>query len=194
MLQKKTDNTNLRAKLDLRRYFLQKYHGESLTVLDCCQGSGLIWDQLKKEFKVNNYTSFDVKPKAGRLKIDSVRFLSAGNIDFNCIDIDTYGSPWRHYFELIKNIKKDCTVFLTCGTGGPNRVKLTGQQISALGINLTSIQKLSGTITHKLFDMAINYSLTSAYDYDIIISDGMEAETTGNAKYIGLRLEVNQCH
>lgn len=55
-MTRKTDNSNLGAKLDLRRYFLRKYHGEEPAhVLDCCQGDGVIWARLRQEFPLASY-------------------------------------------------------------------------------------------------------------------------------------------
>jgi len=52
----KTDNGHLIAKLDLRRHFLRKYHaGDPANLLDCCQGSGVIWSHLRREFPVASY-------------------------------------------------------------------------------------------------------------------------------------------
>jgi ubiquinone/menaquinone biosynthesis C-methylase UbiE len=61
----KTDNHSPRVKLDLRRYFLKRYHaaGEPIRVMDCCQGSGVLWGQLRKEFDVAGYWGLDIKPK-----------------------------------------------------------------------------------------------------------------------------------
>ncbi|HZU48538.1 MAG TPA: hypothetical protein VFA16_15010, partial [Mycobacterium sp.] len=96
MAQTKTDNGNLEAKLGLRRHFLRRYHMENKPmVLDCCQGDGIIWRKLRQEFECD-YWGVDVKPKRGRLSIDSVRILAQPGWPHDVLDIDTYGSPWRH--------------------------------------------------------------------------------------------------
>ena len=52
----KTDNAHVRAKLDLRRHFLRTYHADgSANVLDCCQGSAVLWSTLRREFKLAGY-------------------------------------------------------------------------------------------------------------------------------------------
>jgi hypothetical protein len=97
MVKAKTDNHDPRAKLELRRYFLRKYHGDGLArVLDCCQGSGLLWGTLRQEFECESYWGLDLKRKPGRLSIDSSRVLAQPGWPQDVIDIDTYGSPWKH--------------------------------------------------------------------------------------------------
>src|SRR5438552_1243842 len=100
---KKTDNHNLPAKLALRTYFLRKYHMQdvrrdaagatNINVLDCCQATGKIWGTLQREFPLAGYWGVDVKPKKGRLTIDSVKILDQPGWTQNVVDVDTYGSP-----------------------------------------------------------------------------------------------------
>jgi hypothetical protein len=91
---KKTDNHNPKAKLLLRRHFLDKYHADgNADVLDCCQAGGLLWKEIRKTHQIARYWGVDLKPKKGRLKIDSVRILQQSGWPQNVIDIDTYGEP-----------------------------------------------------------------------------------------------------
>ena len=49
MTEPRTDNSDPRAKLELRRYFLRKYHPDDPPdVLDCCEGEGLLWRRLRR--------------------------------------------------------------------------------------------------------------------------------------------------
>lgn len=92
----KTDNKDPSAKLELRRYFLRKYHaGEPIHVLDCCQATGFLWRTLRQEFPIASYWGLDLKPKKGRLQIDSTRVLEQNGWKQNVVDVDTYGSPWE---------------------------------------------------------------------------------------------------
>ncbi len=76
MMSAKTDNSNLASKLALRRYFLDKYHADGpANVMDCCQGDGVIWRELRKQVSVASYWGIDKKAKKGRIKLDSVRVL-----------------------------------------------------------------------------------------------------------------------
>jgi len=109
----KTDNANLKQKLDLRRKFLREFVGVP-TVFDACQGDGTIWKILRDEFKIGKYWGVDKKYKAGRLKIDSKRVLETKPVA-DIYDFDTYGSPFEHYELLLKFLSKPAIVFLTLG-------------------------------------------------------------------------------
>lgn len=109
------DNHNLRSKLALRQRFLRKYHaGSRFSVLDCCEGSGRIWRYLRKEFPCD-VMGVDLKPAKGRLRLDSRRILELDWLSFDVVDIDTYGSPWGHWLNLLESLTQPATVFLTWG-------------------------------------------------------------------------------
>ena len=114
----KTDNSNLAAKLALRRWFLDRFHaGRAFSVFDACQGSGLIWSELAKSYEFE-YWGVDTKRSPGRLAVDSRRILSLPGIGADVVDIDTYGSPWRHWMMLLPNVIRPASVFLTEGMLG----------------------------------------------------------------------------
>ena len=55
----KTDNHSPGAKLLLRRHFLEKYHAaKPPRVLDCFQGSSLLWLRLGREFERGDEPAF----------------------------------------------------------------------------------------------------------------------------------------
>lgn len=186
--QKKTDNHDPRAKLNLRRYFLEKYHRDGAArVLDCCMGSGWIWRELRREWRVAEYLGLDVKPKKGRLKIDSARYLEAGGWSHDVIDIDTYGSPWRHWFALLPFVKGQCSVFLTIGQNrmvGGFQGDVPKELACALGIP----KQTPASIAAQLWEIGGRFCLASCTDYGVTIEEVIEAETQGNARYVGIRL------
>jgi len=188
MMVKKTDNHNPKAKLDLRRYFLTKYHSEHpARVLDCCQGSGLLWGRLRTEFQIERYWGLDMKPKKGRLSIDSSRVLAQAGLDYDVIDIDTYGSPWRHWEALLPNICQPVTVFLTIGLVSIGGTPLTKETKEAIGLGELSPPR---AIVAKLQPMAVRYCLARCYDYDTMPVEVVEASAAAShARYIGVRLE-----
>jgi hypothetical protein len=210
----KTDNHNLPAKLELRRYFLREYHpGAAVAigasdeprprVLDCCQGDKALWSELQKEFAVR-YVGVDVKPKKGRLRIDSARLLDQDGWGYDVIDVDTYGSPWKHWFAILKHGKKSITVFLTIGIvniGGISS-QADSETLRALGLDglfervkscgLKIPQSLSGLVPDKIgFDACICAPL----DFGFEILDLIESENIGgHARYIGARLQKTGGH
>lgn len=183
---RKTDNHDPRAKLNLRRHFLERYHPQGTArVLDCCMGSGFIWKALRSEWRVAEYVGLDVKPKKGRLKIDSARYLEAGGWTHDVIDIDTYGSPWRHWLSVLRFSPDVCTVFLTIGLvrmGGGGSMQTEARQ--ALGIPPSTPPGIVG----QLHDHAQRVLLGAAL-HDFAIIEAVEAESHGNARYIGVRLK-----
>ncbi len=188
MMAPKTDNSNPCAKLALRRYFLRKYHNEdTANVLDCCQGDGVLWTQLRGEFRLGSYWGVDTKTKKGRLALDSVRILQQPGWPQNVVDIDTYGSPWKHWKALLPNVQRPVTVFLTIGlvrAGGGGGLDTMAAE--ALGV---STLRLPPGISGKLHELATVSMLTSSRDYGIRLVETVEAVSTGNARYIGARLE-----
>jgi hypothetical protein len=187
MRRSKTDNGDLEAKLELRRHFLLKYHARGHTsVLDCCQGNGIIWSTLRIEFGFA-YWGIDVKPRKGRLTMDSSRILEQPGWTQNVVDIDTYGSPWKHWAAMLPNIVRSTTVFLTIGaimfTGA-----VDGVAREAMGLRFQNLP-LPPSICGKLNDLAVGYSLAKCHRYGIRIIEAQKALSDGNAQYIGIRLE-----
>lgn len=186
-MAKKTDNHNLRAKLDLRRHFLRVYHADGARVLDCCQGHGVIWSRLRSEFHVRSYLGLDVKPKPGRLLVDSSRFLAAGGWTENVIDIDTYGEPWKHWNAVIDTIRYATTIFLTIGSvSSGHGSNVSGAERKALGLGDLHIP---ASFTIKMIrPLSMPYHLFGRLDAGQIL-EIKESMTEGNARYIGVRIE-----
>lgn len=186
-MTKKTDNHNLHTKLDLRRYFLRKYHSQQQPrVFDCCQGSGKIWSELRKDHPVGSYWGVDLKPKKGRIKIDSERVLAQPGWAFDVIDVDAYGSPWDHWLAILEHTQHDVTVFLTVGLvriGGGGI--LSNSQRRVLGIDGL---KVPAGISGKLHELSAKYMLAKTGDHGITIQECIEAFPSANARYIGVRL------
>jgi len=171
------------AKLALRRYFLNKYHSAGgVRVFDCCQGGGAIWGRLSKEFAFHRCWGVDVKPKKGRLKLRSERFLSQRGWNENVIDIDTYGSPWKHYAAMLPNLHQPTTVFLTIGQW---QMGLDSEIPKALGI---SGFRVPPGVAIKLHEIATRYCVAACYDHTIEVVEAAEAPRAATAQYVGLHL------
>jgi hypothetical protein len=181
------DNGNLTAKLKLRRHFMRKYHADgSARVFDCCQGDGVIWRELRRDFAVKSYWGVDQKPKAGRLMVDSMRVLELG-INETVIDIDTYGSPWKHWAALLPNLKRDTTVFLTIGQW---QMGTDLEILAAMGLGKL---KIPPGIAVKLHGLAMDFLLAKAADQaGTRITEVLEAVSERNtARYVGARISVS---
>ncbi len=182
---KKTDNSNLDSKLFLRRYFLDKYHPDN--VIDCCQGSRVIWNLLSAEYQCK-YLGVDIKPKKGRLRVNSLKLLSSQNLPFDVFDVDTYGSPWAHWEKILQNRRSSATVFLTFGQVRIGGGTLDKKLIQALGLSsITDIAPKS--LLASLSDYAVPYLIRTAENYGFEIVDCKESTRSKNARYIGVRIE-----
>ncbi len=181
----KVDNGNFEGKLALRRYFMRKYHADGQArVFDCCQGSAKLWTALRREFQIESYWGVDFKKKAGRLQIDSARILAQPGWREDVIDIDTYGSPWKHWDGVLANSRHSCTVFLTLGQaffGTDRRV------LEALGVQGL---KLPPALRLKLQPLAVSSLLTRGCVSGTIPIEALEVVSTARTRYIGVRLEV----
>lgn len=181
---KKTDNGNLEAKLALRRHFLELYPPTS--VLDCCQGGGKIWSSLLESFPTK-YLGVDVKPKKGRLQVDSAKILGQPGWDYDVVDIDTYGSPWRHWANALKFAPGDVTIFLTIGM-----VKVMGGNTCRevrewLGFDRFD-PKIPSSLASKCDDISTPYALDRARRHGFAVELALEAPRSKNARYLGIRL------
>jgi len=166
----KTDNADLAAKVEQRVRYLERYHPEGpIEILETCQGSGLIWGRVKVELphRQLRVTGIDVKPKAGRLRLKSERFLAMPGWSFDVIDVDTYGSPWTHWFHALENAPTDrpLTVFLTygdvmaAGAGGFNPRHLT-----MLGLDLGE-HRLPPGLGSRVYQRCTNMLIGLAHRY-----------------------------
>lgn len=185
--QKKDDNKHLGAKLILRRHFLDKYHREGTPfVFDACQGEGLIWRRLRAEYSVR-YFGVDRKPKRGRLTIDSTRLLETGPLVYDVVDIDTYGSPWKHWTNLLPHVRKPTTVFLTVGAGR------LGGGIDSAALDAMGLDRLARwvpvTLRGKLAADSSAYCLGLALRFGLDVAEAREISgLPGQARYYGLHL------
>ncbi len=189
---KKTDNHYFNNKVVLRQHFLRKYHvGTNPYVFDACSGSGILWKELRKDFPCR-YWGVDQKPKKGRLEIDSSRILAQPGWDFDVIDIDTYGSPWKHWNSLLPHVKKAVTVFLTVGFVKVKGGQLDRDSLDAIGLRFRSL-KPPTSLPAKLIEIVPVYCLARAPEFGLRFCEAVEAVPVGysNARYFGVRLEQN---
>jgi hypothetical protein len=188
-LAPKTDNANLKSKLELRRHMLRRHHAAGdIRVFDCCQGSGVIWGRLRSEFPVVSYWGVDVKPKRGRLKIDSRRVVCQPNLRCNVIDIDTYGMPWDHWLGLLQNVCEPTTVFLTIGLvtmGGGSSLSKSVRS----SVEIPADWPLSPVFTEELVRLSVSrfLSLPASGGYRVV--EAWESTRGARARYIAVRID-----
>lgn len=182
----KTDNHNAIAKLHLRRHFLRAWHPTPPDVLDCFAGYSVLWSQLKAEFAIAHYTGIEMRKIPGRLRMDSLQYLRRDDWQHDVIDLDAYGSPWKHLLAALPHLVtngKACTIFLTIGNAG------LGSQdrdlIKAAGIPFDVPKGL-----HKgLADYFTHVGLALPLRFGLEIVDCQESPNPGGTcRYIGLHV------
>lgn len=190
MKTKKKDNSDVVAKLMLRRHFLDAYGGPH-HVMDCCEGDGVLWRTLRREYDVASYFGMDRRKTTGRrLKIDSSRVLTQSGWTQNVIDIDTYGSPWKHWIALLPNVSRTTTVFLTYGVAG---LKVGGAQFpneiwKAMNVPIEFAKLIPAPIKRMLVPQAVDAVLGLAHEHVQVIECAEAATSYQAARYFGVRI------
>ncbi len=109
-----TDNSHFELKVKLRLDHLPDM--DPVNVLDLFSGDGLIWTEVKQRVsKQINTLRIDIKPdkKGLYLKGDNLKFLQSLNLDeFDCIDVDAYGVPYKQLKEILSRNYKGI-IFIT---------------------------------------------------------------------------------
>lgn len=184
-MSKQTDNSNTASKLLLRRYYLDRYHQHGGLVFDCCQAEQHLWSILRQEYPQMRYFGVDLKPKPGRLVVDSTRLIgSIPNIDV--YDVDTYGDPMAQLERICQTLNRPTTVFLTWGySAAGGGINLTKAAFRACKIPKDTPKSLLLRYLPTIQKICCSVPL----QYDIIMSDVMEAPRAKNCCYFGMRLE-----
>ena len=186
-IKTQTDNKFLGTKLLLRRHFLEKYHRGGASVFDACCGDQKIWSTLRRDYKVSY---FGADWKKTKLRVNSARLCEdPAYAQFDIVDIDTYGSPWAHFFNLLPNVKKPITIFLTVGKRGAfSRMRLP--QVVCEVIGLGGIKNIPIAILQNInAEHGTDYALLHAQDFDLVYEEIKEAFPCTNARHLGLRLK-----
>lgn len=171
--------------MDLREYMLGRLK-PGFAVLDCCQGDMVIWRRLRQRFECR-YTGLDVKPAPHRLVIDSVRIVETSAAWYDVIDVDTYGSPWKHYAHICaKNPKKPQVVFLAVGIVKVMGVNFDHLASESLGIKWWMPSVLGTWICHEQ-EQAIIHAMANQHGRKI--KELYAAEPGKHARYYGVVLK-----
>lgn len=188
MTRHKTDNAHLESKLRLRRHLLTRFHSQGdVRVFDCCQGSGVIWRTLRRDFAVASYWGVDVKPKKGRLKIDSRRVVCQPGLRVNVVDIDTYGMPWDHWCGLLPHVSEPTTVFLTIGLvtmGGGGGLSKESRKTLGIPAEWT----LANAFTPELVKLSVQSFLSMRAASGFRVVEAWESTPGKHARYLGVHL------
>lgn len=187
-MSKKKDNHNSAAKLKLRRHFLRTFHLTTPPdVLDCFAGFSVMWGQLREEFTIAHYTGIELRKIPGRLRMDSLEYISRPDWQHDVIDLDAYGSPWKHLLAALPRIQRPTSIFLTIGNAGLGG--LDRQLIAAAGIPFDVPKGLHKGLTPYLTSIGLALPLR----FGLSIESCLEAlNPGGTCRYIGLHLRPRE--
>ncbi len=188
-MTRQTDNQFLSAKLAVRRHMLARFHRPKGAgrrrpiVLDACQGAGVIWSVLRREFDVA-YQGADVRPRAVGVKVDSARLLAIPGWRFDVVDIDTYGEPWRQWEALCRTARRPVTVFLTIGLIRPGGGNVSAYVRRALGTPPGTPRAILTGLAVEMLPRLLHHPLPAGME----ISYAVEGFPHRTARYLGVRL------
>jgi len=140
---KKTDNSYLREKVNLRIESLNLIKKNEINVLEAFAGDGLIWDSVsKKTNKKINILKIELNEgkKGVYLKGKNEKFISLFDFkNYDIIDLDAYGIPFNQ-LEVIFEKKYKGIVHCTCIQSVLG--KLPEKMLIKLGYTKTMIKKI----------------------------------------------------
>lgn len=133
-----TDNTNLDAKIALRKHFLTLVPEPH--ILECFAGKErMLFNSCYRGMDV---TALDTKQIKNVLKIDNRKFIAGQNLSkYNFIDLDAYGSP----YELLLNIfnkKQHDELFVVIITDGLSRKLIYGKGSKLIQVVINNKSKI----------------------------------------------------
>lgn len=188
------DNGDPAAKIALRRYFLDKYHaGKPYTVCDACAGFGGLRRAIAKTNPPGRYVGYDRRATTAKVTVvgDSIDALSRPGLDYDVVDIDTYGEPYDHLVAALANLAPgERTIFLTIGGFQRGRAGRTGLTAAAIiGIRFSVPLPRNLRFFNQFSDQIINAALYRAVECGWEIVEAAEADSLAvNARYIGLHI------
>lgn len=104
--QIQTDNSCLEEKIILRLNSLEKIAKDTVNVLECFGGDGVIWGEVKQRTtKKINTLRIDLKEdkKGIYLKGNNLKYLASLDLKtFDIVDLDAYGSPFQQLQIIFK--------------------------------------------------------------------------------------------
>jgi len=143
----KTDNSFLSEKVMLRLEILKKIRKKTIKILDAFNGQGIIWKVVSEKTKKNILIiPIEIKDKPGiYLKCDNIKFIKGMDLsNFDIIDLDAYGSPYKQLSELFK---KDYKGFVICTYNQRIVGNLHKKMLIELGFTNEMIKKIPTLFT-----------------------------------------------
>lgn len=156
--QIQTDNSCLEEKILLRLNSLEGIKKETVQVLECFGGDGVIWDAVASRTPQKIRTlRIDLKGDRKGLYLhgNNLKYLASMPLQgFDIIDLDAYGSPFHQLQAIFKRGYKGvvhCT-FIQSGMGMINH-----ELLAAVGYSKAMVQKCPTLFTKKGFEKMCHF-------------------------------------
>lgn len=157
-MDKKTDNSALEEKVVLRLNSLERIEKDTVNVLECFGGEGVIWSEVRQRtIKKVNSIRIDVRYGLSGfyLRGDNLKYLSTIDLrGFDIIDLDAYGSPFKQLEIIFRRGYRGiihCT-FIQSGMG-----MLENKLLEAVGYNKSMIRKAPSLFNKSSFGILSEY-------------------------------------
>ena len=156
--QIKTDNTFLKAKIDLRLAVMGHINKNAVSVLDAYSGDGVIWDGIRKlsDKKLNILRIDSKQDKKGiYLKGDNKKFLNCLKLsNYDIIDLDSYGVPFEQCKIIFRSNYKG---WLICTFIQSQFGKLNKDLLLSLGYTDKMISKIPTIFNRHGMEKMMSY-------------------------------------
>jgi len=168
----KTDNSYLLGKVILRELLIKDL--KNINVLDTFGGEGKIWEMIKKRNLDKNINVVSIEIIKGKnnnaIVGDNLKIIPKMDLsDFDVIDIDAYGSPFKQLKAIIDNgsYKNNVIIFTTdifVMQGRP-----PNELLSQIGITKNMIKKIPTLFIdfndRALFDYLYKKGVRKIFEY-----------------------------
>lgn len=151
---KKTDNHYLKEKIQLRKEVISLI--ENPTILECFAGKGVLYRTIKNDsIKITSIEIEQGKNKKAHLTGDSFKYLLSLDLSqYNIIDLDAYGIPFKYIDHIIKSGFKGYVIVTAIQSG---MGKLPNDLLLKLGYTKNMIKKIPTLFNTRGLEKLKNY-------------------------------------
>ena len=184
--QTKTDNSYLEGKIILRLSQIADIN--NIKVLDCFGGKGIIWQKIKERTnKKIEVVSLEIEKHKNIKAIegDNLKILPVLDLsEFDVIDIDAYGSPYKQLKAIVNNGSYQDNVIIFTTDIQTMKGIVPDELLLKSGINKKMIKKCPTMFSRKFTDISmINYLA------ELNVEKAIEYRPTERKKYRTFKLK-----
>lgn len=155
----KTDNSHFNEKVRLRNDVVRLLEKDSIDVLECYAGKGLLWEEVKRQNPGIKINLLQIEKEKGKNKNalcgDNIKFIASLSLErFDIIDMDAYGIPAKQLEIVFKKGYRGIVVVTSIQSMMGNVPKAI---LKANGITDKMISKSPTIFSHKCLCYLLNY-------------------------------------